>query len=96
MNKVYEEYQDLHVRKTYIYAKNADVYAYSDIATTVKIASADLEDMFRKGAIIVAAGVEYAPISMSTSLGVTDIVYVIPDETTVVELAILYSSEHTL
>lgn len=97
MKHIYEkQYDDQFVRKTYIYAKNADAYAYSDAATTVKINAATLEDLFQMGAIIVAGGVQYEPTSFELKTGVGTITYVTADGTTATTavLATLKSSEY--
>lgn len=98
MNKIYEKYEDLHVRKTYIYVKANDAYAYADSGKTVKIAATTLNDLFLKGAVIVSGGVEYAPTSFALSVaGVGTITYVTADATTATTavLAVLYSEEYT-
>lgn len=97
MNKIYDRYEDLHVRNTYIYVKSADVYAYADSAKKVKIEAATLKNLFLKGAIIVDGTLEYAPISFDISEGVGTITYVKADTTTatVAVLATLKSKEYT-
>lgn len=97
MKHVYEkQYDDQFVRKTYIYAKSEDAYAYSDAETTVKIDAATLEDLFQMGAIIVAGGVQYEPTSFELKTGVGTITYVTADGTTATTavLATLKSSEY--
>lgn len=79
MKKVYENYDDQHVIKTYIYAKTADAYAYVDEAKTVKISAVDLAEIFVKGAIIVDGTTEYTPFSCVTTTGVATITYVKAD-----------------
>lgn len=98
MSKVYEKYEDLHVRKTYIYVKENDVYAYADPDKTVKIASDDLRDLFLKGAVILDGTTEYLPISYVISSNVGTMTYVktgtTNDGSTAV-LATLKSKEYT-
>lgn len=97
MSKVYERYEDLHVRKTYIYVKADDVYAYEDSDKKVKISADDLRNLFLKGVVIVDGTIEYAPISFDISEGVGTITYVKADTTTatVAVLATLKSKEYT-
>lgn len=96
MTKVYEKYDDLHVRKTYIYVKNANAYAYLDAAKTVKISAADLKDLFLKGAVILDGTIEYTPVSYGIATGVGTLTYVKTNGTTptTADLATLKSSEY--
>lgn len=87
MKRVYEDYKDQHVIKTYVYAKNADEYAYADEAKTVKISAEELTEIFRKGAIVLDGTTEYTPTSCVTATGVATMTYVKAD--TVVTTAIL-------
>lgn len=83
MDKVYETGADQHVVATYVYAKTADAYAYSDAARTVKIKAADLKNLFFKGAIIAdQSGTLYFPthFDMESTVGV--LTYVKNDGTT--------------
>jgi hypothetical protein len=97
MSKVYERYEDLHVRKTYVYAKANDPYAYADPDKTVKIASDDLRDLFLKGVVIVDGTTEYSPTSYAESSKVGTITYVKADSTTAstAVLTTLKSKEYT-
>jgi hypothetical protein len=97
MSKVYERYEDLHVRKTYVYAKANDPYAYADPDKTVKIASDDLRDLFLKGVVIVDGTTEYSPTSYAESSKVGTITYVKADTTTAstAVLTTLKSKEYT-
>jgi hypothetical protein len=98
MSKVYERYEDLHVRKTYIYVKKNDVYAYADPDKTVKIASDDLRDLFLKGAVILDGTTEYLPISYVISSNVGTMTYVKTGTTnsgSTAVLATLKSKEYT-
>ena len=97
MKHIYEkQYDDQFVRKTLIYAKTSDAYAYADDKKTVKINAATLEDLFQMGAIIVAGGVQYEPTSFELKTGVGTITYVKADGTTptTAVLATLKSSEY--
>jgi len=96
MNKVYERYEDQHVRATYVYVKSDDAYAYADELTTIKIEAATLEDLFRKGIIVVDADTEYKATSLNVAAGVATLTYVKADETTATTavLAVIKSSEY--
>ena len=97
MSKVYEKYEDLHVRKTYIYAKANDVYAYADASKKVKISADDLRNLFLKGAVIVDGTTEYLPTSYVISSKVGTMTYVKADTTTAstAVLTTLKSKEYT-
>lgn len=97
MSKVYERYEDLHVRKTYIYAKTDDPYAYEDSDKKVKISADDLRDLFLKGAVIVDGTTEYLPTSYVISSKVGTMTYVKADTTTssTAVLTTLKSKEYT-
>jgi hypothetical protein len=97
MNRVYENYTDLHVRATYVYVKTNDVYAYADSGKTVKIDSDTLKDLFEKGLIIVDGAIEYKPVSFSVVDSVATLTYVKTDGTTptTAVLATLKSEEYT-
>lgn len=97
MTKVYERYEDLHVRRTYVYAKAGDPYAYADPDKTVKIASDDLRDLFLMGVVIVDGTTEYSPTSYVESSKVGTITYVKADSTTesTAVLTTLKSKEYT-
>ena len=96
MNKIYERYEDQHVRNTYVYAKAGDTYAYADEATTVKVAAETLIDLFQKGIVIVDTGIEYKATSLSVSAGVATLTYVKADKTTATTavLTLLNSAEY--
>jgi hypothetical protein len=97
MSKVYERYEDLHVRKTYIYVKADDVYVYADLDKTVKIASDDLRNLFLKGVVILDGTTEYLPTSYVISSNVGTMTYVKADTTTAstAVLTTLKSKEYT-
>ena len=97
MSKVYERYEDLHVRKTYLYVKADDVYAYADSDKKVKISADDLRDLFLKGAVILDGTTEYLPTSYVISSNVGTMTYVKADTTTAstAVLATLKSKEYT-
>ena len=96
MNQVFEQSKDLHVRNTYVYAKNADPYVYADSATTVKIDAATLHDLFLKGVIVVDGVVEYKAVSFGIAAGVATLTYVKADAVTpaTAVLTTLKSSEY--
>lgn len=96
MPKIYENYDDQHVVTTYLYAKAADAYAYTDAAKTVKISAVALKDLFLKGATIIDGTTEYAPTSYVVADGVATITYVKADGTTpsTAVLTLLKSSEY--
>ena len=98
MSKVYERYEDLHVRKTYIYVKADDVYAYEDSDKKVKISADDLRDLFLKGVVIVDGTTEYLPTSYVISSKVGTMTYVKADTTTAstAVLTTLKSKEYTV
>lgn len=96
MNKVYEKSVDLHVRKTLVYVKNGDTYAYADAACTTKISESVLADLFVKGVVIIdTTGIKYTPTSYKVAAGVGTLTYVKADGTTptVAVLALLHSEE---
>jgi len=97
MSKVYERYEDLHVRKTYIYVKADDPYAYADPDKTVKISADDLSNLFLKGVVILDGTTEYLPTSYVISSKVGTITYVKADTTTAstAVLTTLKSKEYT-
>lgn len=97
MSKVYERYEDLHVRKTYIYVKADDVYAYEDSDKKVKISADDLRNLFLKGVVILDGTTEYLPISYVISSEVGTMTYVKADTTTAstAVLTTLKSKEYT-
>jgi hypothetical protein len=96
MDKIYEDSKDLHVRKTCIYVKTGNAYAYSDVATTVKIDAASLKDLFLKGAVVIDGAVQYNPTSFKMDATVGTVTYVKADNTTptTAVLAELKSSEY--
>lgn len=96
MDKIYDRYEDQHERATYVYVKADDAYAYADELTTVKIEAVILTDLFRKGIIIVDAGMEYKATSLNITAGVVTLAYVKADETTATTavLAVIKSSEY--
>lgn len=97
MSKVYERYEDLHVRKTYIYVKADDVYAYEYSDKKVKISADDLRNLFLKGVVILDGTTEYLPTSYVISSKVGTMTYVKADTTTAstAVLTTLKSKEYT-
>jgi glyoxylase-like metal-dependent hydrolase (beta-lactamase superfamily II) len=100
MVKIYEDSNDQHARRTCIYVKTGNAYAYSDAATTEKIDAATLKDLFLKGAVIIDTGMHYDPTSFKIVVdglsSVGSITYIKADNTTptTAVLTVLYSSEY--
>jgi hypothetical protein len=96
MDKIYENSKDLHIRKTCIYVKTGNAYAYSDAATTVKIDAATLKDLFQMGIVVIDGNIQYSPVSFKMDAAVGSITYVKTDGTTptTAVLAELKSSEY--
>lgn len=82
MNKIYESYDDVHVRGTFIYKKDADDHAYADSDKTIQLDAATLKNLFEKGAVVVDGGVEYKPFSFGIVANVGTITYIKTDGTT--------------
>lgn len=97
MAKIYEKAKDVHVRATYVYKKSGDAYAYVDAAKTTKIDAEDLQELFRKGCLIIDSDVEYKPVSYDITSEVGTITYVKTDTNTATTavLATLKSSEYS-
>lgn len=77
LEKIYEELNDVHVRLRKVYCKASDAYGYVDKKCTVKVKTAELQDAFRKGMIVVdASGNEYVPTSCAVSSGVATVTYI--------------------
>lgn len=96
MNQIFEQSKDLHVRNTYVYAKNADPYVYADSTNTIKIDAATLNDLFLKGVVVVDGSVEYKAVSFGIAAGVGTLTYVKADAATATTavLTTLKSSEY--
>ena len=96
MNKVFERYEDQHVRRTLVYVLANDVYAYADPEGDTKIDANTLRDLFLKGIAVVDAEVVYSPVSFSVDEGVATLTYVKTDGTTATTavLAAIHSEEY--
>lgn len=76
MDKIYDNFSDVHVSVRKVYAKASDNYAYADKKHTVTIKPEDLQDAFYKGVIIVdASGNEYTPVKCVLATGVVTLTY---------------------
>lgn len=97
MDKIYEDYTDLHVAASVIYKKANDAYAYSDSATTEKIDADTLKDLFEKGVVVIDSTIEYKPVSFGISATVGTLTYVKTDGSTptTAVLATLKSEEYS-
>ena len=76
MDKIYDNFSDVHVSVRKVYAKASDKYAYADKKCTITIKPADLQDAFHKGVIIVdASGNEYTPVKCVLATDVVTLTY---------------------
>lgn len=76
MDKIYDNFSDVHVSVRKVYAKASDKYAYADKKCTVTIKPEDLQDAFYKGVIIVdSSGNEYTPVKCVLATGVVTLTY---------------------
>lgn len=81
MAKIYEQYKDLHVVSTLVYAYNNK--AYSDAAHEHQMKTSELKEAFIKGCMIVVDDDEFAyPIGYAESSNVGSISYIVPNGTT--------------
>ena len=77
MEKVFEQAKDLHVRNVIVYGNNADNKLYREAEYKTEITTVELEDMFKKGALLIndgtnlLVGVVFAGNQVKT-LGVAD------------------------
>lgn len=98
MDQNYERSEDLHIRKTYIYKKTGDVYAYADSAYTTKISAETLMNLCQKGMLLVKDGAAFHSPFMSgwSSETAAYIVYAGTDAIppTAVTLTALHSEEY--
>lgn len=53
MTNVFEQLKDLHIRNIVVFGKAADHKLYSDAAKTVQITEAELQEMFKKGMLLI-------------------------------------------
>lgn len=56
MTKVYEQLKDLHIRNIVVYGKAADHKLYKEAAYTTQITQAELQEMFKKGMLLICTG----------------------------------------
>lgn len=56
MEKVFEQAKDLHVRNVIVYGNNADNKLYREAEYKTEITTVELEDMFKKGALLINDG----------------------------------------
>lgn len=76
MDKIYDNFSDVHVSVRKVYAKTSDKYAYADKERTVTIKPEDLQDAFYKGVIVVdESGNEYTPVKCVLATGVVTLAY---------------------
>lgn len=95
MDKIYDNFSDVHVSVRKVYAKASDKYAYADKKYTVTIKPEDLQDAFYKGVIIVdASGNEYTPVKCVLATGVVTLTYLtvtVSDSSTTIAAATVES-----
>lgn len=97
MDKIYDNFSDVHVSVRKVYAKASDIYAYAyaDKEYTVTIKPEDLQDAFYKGVIVVdARGNEYTPVKCVLATGVVTLTYLtvtVSDSSTTVAAATVKS-----
>ncbi len=93
--KIYDDYVDKNVRRTYVYASGLDALAYSDSEYTNVLTAPELKNIFHKGAVVVDDGVEYLPVSFAMNDIVGILTYVKTDAIvgTTAELATLMTLE---
>lgn len=84
MEKITKRFDNVYDVAGIVYTKASDAYAYADKKCTTKILTADLQDAFRNGLIIVdaASGIEYRPVSCAVASNVATVTYVTTDSTT--------------
>ena len=84
MEKITKRFDNVYDVAIVVYTKANDAYAYVDKKCTTKILTADLQDAFRNGLIIVdaASGIEYRPVSCAVASNVATVTYVTTDSTT--------------
>lgn len=95
MDKIYDNFSDVHVSVRKVYAKASDKYAYADKKCTVTIKPEDLQDAFYKGVIVVdASGNEYTPAKCVLATGVVTLTYLtvtVSDNSTTIAAATVES-----
>ena len=80
VNKIFDDYKDVHVANYVIYAYNSK--AYKDAAHTTQFTTSELKDVFVKGALV-ATETGYAKlIGYAESESVGSVSYIVPNGTT--------------
>ena len=91
MDKIYDNFSDVHVSVRKVYAKASD----ADKKCTITIKPEDLQDAFYKGVIIVdASGNEYTPVKCVLATGVVTLTYLtvtVSDSSTTIAAATVES-----
>ena len=59
LTKFYDQAKDQHVANFIVYGKTGDKKVYYESSYTTQVASADLEDAFKKGRLLVFDGTNY-------------------------------------
>lgn len=97
MDKIYDNFSDVHVSVRKVYTKASDTYAYADKKCTVTIKPEDLQDAFYKGVIIVDVSgneYEYTPVKCVLAAGVVTLTYLtvtVSDSSTTIAAATVES-----
>lgn len=81
MDKIYEDYKDVHVKATYIYEKG-NGKAYTDSGCTVQYKTSELREVFLKGAVIKITGGFASPVRYTETEGIGTICYIEPNSVT--------------
>ena len=72
LNKFYEQGKDLHVATYMVYGKTADHKLYADKALKETVTSAEIEDAFKKGRLVIVEGANFlVPVAFGTAGVVT-------------------------
>lgn len=68
LNKTYEQGKDLHVATYVAYGKTADHKLYADKACKETVTTAEIEDAFQKGRLVIVEGTNYlVPVAFGTA-----------------------------
>ncbi len=68
LNKFYEQGKDLHVANYMAYGKTADHKLYADEAYKETVTTAEIEDAFKKGRLVIIEGANYlVPVAFGTT-----------------------------
>lgn len=82
MDRIFEKAADLHVRGTFVYGNGSDTYAYADAACKVKLTTAQLTELFLKGAVIKIGTAMYKPAGLTAKNDIASIAYIKADTST--------------